>query len=102
MLQRLDVRHHDSQQVVRVAGHQVHLHHFLEMAHGGFEARERSRFLLFEADLHEHIHLQAERMRIGQRHVARNHFARFQVFHAGQGRGWRKIDFAGQFDVAER
>src|SRR5690606_11576437 len=65
-LQPLHVRHDHAQQVIRIAAHQVALHHFRAFGHGILEALELGLHLLFQADLNEHIQAQPQLQRVGQ------------------------------------
>src|SRR6185312_7079695 len=50
-----EVRHHDPQQVIVLPGHQVALHHFRNLPHGGLERRETGLALAVERDAYEDI-----------------------------------------------
>ena len=65
-------------QVVGVAGHQVALHHLVVLRNAALKLGERGFGLLFEADGNEHIQPQAQRLRLGQRHIALDHAARLK------------------------
>ncbi len=69
MFQCDNVRQYDAQQIVRIARHQITLHHFRALADRLLEARERIFHLLFQTYLNEYIDAQAERFGMEQRDV---------------------------------
>ncbi len=55
--------------MVGVAGHEVALHHLVAQGDALFKRLQRFEALLLEADGDEHVEVQAQLLRVEQRHV---------------------------------
>ena len=66
------------------------------------EVGQRLLALRLQADVDEHIEPQAQRRRIGQRHIAGNHARRLQRLHPRQAGRGRQMHAARQLHVGER
>ena len=88
-LQRLHILHHDTDQVIGVAGHEIALHDLGVAVHGVLEIHQGRFDLLLETDMDEHADVHADLARVEQRHIAADHPILLQRPHAGQARRWR-------------
>jgi hypothetical protein len=100
-LQRRHVGHRDADQVVRIARHQITLHHLIARGDLGLEGFECGTGLLLQADRDEDVQVQAEALRVEQRDVLADQSAGLQRLHAREAGRGRQADTARQFDIGQ-
>jgi len=100
-LERLHIRHHDAQQIVRVARHQIALHYFRALGDGLFEALQRFFHLFLQTHLNKHVDAQPERLRIQQRDLLLEQPQLLERAHPVKARRGRQVDRASQLGIGD-